>query len=57
MVKTLGSKSEEIVEEEDINDDELDNFRDYSDDSELIFEYLKHKVPNRLNNHEKEYIF
>lgn len=57
MVKTLGSKSEEIVEEEDINDDELDNFRDYSDDSELIFEYLKQKVPNRLNNHEKEYIF
>jgi hypothetical protein len=57
MVKTLSSKSEEIVEEEDINDDELDKFRDYSVDSQLVFEYLKQKVPNRLNNHEKEYIF
>jgi hypothetical protein len=30
LVKSTGNKNEEIVDEWDIDDDELDNFRNYS---------------------------
>lgn len=56
-VKERAAKAEDIIEEIELDDDELENFRSCNEELHILYEYLKYRQPIKLSTNEKMYLF
>jgi hypothetical protein len=56
-IKEGEAKDEDVIEERDLDDNKLENFRSCSEELHILYEYIKYKQHYKLSKNEKVYVF